>query len=335
MAAEAVPRRCFGTGRATCPPRRRTCHVLRNCSGPSSCWVSPRARVRLAPDGHRPARATGLARERPPISPHPWMLPEEAPTAPGSGHGPPSEPPNVRITSPQPSALLIPTLPQHTTVHWASEDPDGPGPGPKKYFFKILQRGRHGVPAHRRDHPAGFAEAVLLRPTTRAGRRSAGRRRRSRCPISPNTRYLFVRVQVVDRRGNEDVVWSLYDNMLMFQVAFASLRTGRKARRRTRPPTSATHATDPAGLERPERPERGTPSLASPRLARSSLEQRALQHQARHREVDDDAGDVHQRGHERGRGAGGVEPGALQEERQHRARERAEHDHARDTDRRR
>jgi hypothetical protein len=167
--------------------------------------------------GTRPGATADLAA--------PVDAPEEAPTAPGSGHGPPSEPPNVRITSPQPSALLIPTLPQHTTVHWASEDPDGPGPGPKKYFFKILSEDDTEFP---------LIDAIIrpdsLRrfysPDYQGWTEVSGKETSFTLPdLPPNTRYLFV-VQVVDRRGNEDVVWSLYDNMLMFQVAFASPANG-------------------------------------------------------------------------------------------------------------
>jgi hypothetical protein len=33
-------------------------------------------------------------------------------------------------------------------------------------------------------------------------------------------------VQAVDRRGNEDVVWTLYDNMLVFGVEFGSAANG-------------------------------------------------------------------------------------------------------------
>jgi hypothetical protein len=151
----------------------------------------------------------------------PVDAPEEVPTAPGSGNGPPSEPPNVRITSPQPNPFLIPTLPQHTTVHWASEDPDGPGPGPKKYFYKVLSEDDTEFPfilalvspdSLRRfyspDYP-GWTEV-------------SGKETSFTLPdLLPNTNYLFV-VQAVDRRGNEDLVWTLNQNMLFFRVAFAA-----------------------------------------------------------------------------------------------------------------
>jgi len=151
--------------------------------------------------------------------------PEEAPTAPGSGNGPPSEPPNVRITSPQPSPLLFRVLPQHTTVTWTSEDPDGPGPGPKKYFYKILSED---------DEEFSFFLALVSPDSLRrfyspdypGWTEVSGKETSFTLPdLLPNTRYLFV-VQAVDRRGNEDVVWTLYDNMLVFGVEFGSAANG-------------------------------------------------------------------------------------------------------------
>jgi len=155
----------------------------------------------------------------------PADAPEAAPTAPGSGNGPPSEPPNVRITSPQPSPLLFRILPQHTTVTWDSEDPDGPGPGPKQYFYKILSEDDTEFPLlDALINPDSLRR--FYSPDYPGWTQVSGKVTSFTLPdLLPNTRYLFV-VQAVDRRGNEDVVWSLSDNMLVFEIAFGSPANG-------------------------------------------------------------------------------------------------------------
>jgi len=59
----------------------------------------------------------------------------------------------------------------------------------------------------------------------------------------------------------------------------------------------------------------------------SWLEQNATQDDACHGEVDDQAGDVNERGHKRGGGAGGIQSTTAQDKWQHGTRERAKHDH--------
>ena len=149
----------------------------------------------------------------------------EEPSAPGLGQGPSNAPPSVRITSPPPNTLLIPILPQNTTVHWASEDPDGPGPGPKKYFYKILSED---------DEEFTLLQALIQPDSLRlfytpdypGWTEVSGKETSFTLPdLLPNTRYLFV-VQAVDRRGNEDTTFSLDTNMLMFLAEFVPATTG-------------------------------------------------------------------------------------------------------------
>jgi hypothetical protein len=151
----------------------------------------------------------------------PAGAPDQDPSAPGSAHGPSNVPPSVSITSPRPSALLIAILPQHTTVSWATDDPDGPGPGPKKYFYKILSEDDTEFP---------FLVAIVdpdsLRrfysPDYPGWTEVSGKTTSFTLPdLIPNLQYLFV-VTAVDRRGNEDPVFSLNQNMLRFRVEFAA-----------------------------------------------------------------------------------------------------------------
>jgi len=142
------------------------------------------------------------------------------PEAPGQTGNPKGSPPSVSITSPRPSSLLIAHVPQHTTVTWTSVDPDGPGPGPKTYFFKILS-----------EHDTEFPFLVALvdpdslrrfySPDFPGWTQVKGSVESFTLPdLDFNTRYMFV-VTAVDRRGNEDPVFSTNKNMLMFNVEFA------------------------------------------------------------------------------------------------------------------
>jgi hypothetical protein len=154
----------------------------------------------------------------------PVSAPDGDPSAPGSAHGPSNAPPSVSITSPRPSALLMAILTQHTTVTWATDDPDGPGPGPKKYFYKILSEDDTEFP---------FIWAIIdpdsLRrfysPDYPGWTEVSGKTTSFTLPdLLPYTQHLFV-VTAVDRRGNEDPVFSLNKNMLRFKVEFAAPAT--------------------------------------------------------------------------------------------------------------
>jgi hypothetical protein len=151
----------------------------------------------------------------------PADAPGENPSAPGSAHGPSNVPPNVRITSPLPSALLIAILPQRATVSWTTDDPDGPGPGPKKYFYKILSQFGREFPFF-----IALSDPDSLRrfysPDYPGWTEVSGKTTSFTLPnLLPNLEYLFV-VTAVDRRGNEDPVFSLNKNMLRFTVGFAA-----------------------------------------------------------------------------------------------------------------
>lgn len=136
---------------------------------------------------------------------------------PARGHS--GSPPNVTITSPRPSALLIAQLAPHTTVSWTSDDPDGPGPGPKKYFYRIFSENDPEFPM---DVALVFPDSLrrFYSPNYPGWTEVKGSVESTTLPdLVPNVRRLFV-VTAVDRRGNEDPVFSLNRNMLMFNVIF-------------------------------------------------------------------------------------------------------------------
>lgn len=130
---------------------------------------------------------------------------------------PSGSPPSVRITSPPPSALLTAYVPPHTTVSWECQDPDGPGHEPRSYFYRIFSEGGADF-----DFQLAITHPDTLRafyaPRFEGWTELKGSVGSITLPdLEPWRRQLFV-ITAVDRRGNDDPVYSLTKNMLLFVI---------------------------------------------------------------------------------------------------------------------
>ena len=145
-----------------------------------------------------------------------WAPAGQDPDAPTVRQGPDGgAAPSVQITDPVPSPLFVQILPAQTTIHWTSEDPDGPGPGPKAYYYRFIPRDDPEFDNALID-PVAFRE--LHSPDYVGWTKVKGSVESVPLPSLDITQlHLFV-ITAVDRRGNDDPAFSTARNMLIFGV---------------------------------------------------------------------------------------------------------------------
>lgn len=154
-------------------------------------------------DGHRDgADAAGIEPGR-----------SDAPAAGDMRGRPVGSPPTVTITSPVPSRFFPPVVAPDVTIHWRSEDADGPGPGVKSYRYLIVEEG----------DPEW--ENVLVEPESifaLDGWIELDRRSESvQLALTSGKRTVFF-LSAIDRHGNADVTVSFDRNALYMFPGFSA-----------------------------------------------------------------------------------------------------------------
>ena len=153
-----------------------------------------------------------------------WTPTEQDPDAPAVRQSPGGgAPPSVQITDPVPSQLFVQILPAQTTIHWTSEDADGPGPGPKAYYYRFIPRDDPEFDNALID-PVAFRE--LHSPDYVGWTRVKGSVESVALPSLDFTQlHLFV-ITAVDRRGNDDPAFSTARNILVFGIEPSAVTGG-------------------------------------------------------------------------------------------------------------